>query len=107
MSQIPDLPELPRSGATFKQAMNEPVFTSDQMREYGLACYRAGLEKAAGICEEMVGADDLWNERGVDTVEVNCALPFIVSAIRSEATSSSADPATTDQHLPKHIPSKR
>lgn len=31
-------------------------YGASDMREYGLACFRAGLEKAATICEEHYGS---------------------------------------------------
>lgn len=56
MTQLPEgLPELPQptletNGDVFGHE-NEEGYTADQMRQYGLACYRAGLEKAAEYAE--------------------------------------------------------
>jgi hypothetical protein len=85
MSQIPDLPEPVAHGSYTScdkcSPYKAPIFTADQMRAYGLACYRAGLERAAGVCETLnhgaFGSPSYLN--GVSEGSRGCA-----SAIRGE-----------------------
>lgn len=72
MTQLPDgLPELPREAGTifedgtFFKAMGVQLdggsldfHTADQMTAYGVACYQAGLERAAVLCDEHEGMVD-------------------------------------------------
>lgn len=51
--KMPKTPELPKNGATFKQAMEAACYTADQMREYALAYGNAVREECAKIAEDM------------------------------------------------------
>lgn len=54
-----DLPELPEPALRVRDVPYEvwdegQFFDADQIRAYGLACMRAGMERAARICEREV-----------------------------------------------------
>lgn len=51
--KMPPTPELPRNGATFKQAMNEPCYTADQVRALLLQYAESVREACARECEEL------------------------------------------------------
>jgi hypothetical protein len=66
------------------QRQFQPVITAEQAEEYGLACYQAGMERAAGLVESMM-ARNLFMKEMCDCEPA--AVDMIAAAIRTEARS--------------------
>jgi hypothetical protein len=93
----PELPSyqdagLPRhSGGQLPDPNDAPAFSTYDIRAYGLACYRAGLLKAAGIADKERGEHGdpahLMSERPDEahTLGWIAALDDVAAAIRKEA----------------------
>jgi hypothetical protein len=58
MNDAADLPELPYLTNAICQA---PWAVDGMVRAYGEACFRAGMERAARICDEREGRGDPYD----------------------------------------------